>query len=295
MPAPVIDCHVHLYPAEVGRDPAGWAAKRGEPGWAALCLRRRRDGRPVQDFPDLGGLLRSLDEAGIERAVLLGWYWEQASTCEEWNRFAGACIRAHPDRLAAFAALQPGAGAAEAEAQARSARDEGLAGLGELCPPAQGCRYDSPGMAAALELAEAWGWPVNLHVTDPESRPYPGRIETPLEEIDRLARDRPGNRFILSHWGGLLPLRRPEAAARSNLWYDTSASPLLYGAEIWGRFLAAVPAERVLFGSDYPLRLYPRHGEDSGLGRFLQEVRGSLDSAAQETVLGGNALRLLRF
>ena len=71
----VIDSHVHLYPAELNAEPAAWAAARGEAHWAKLCTRRRKDGAAVQGFPDVGELLREMDRAGVERAVLLGWYW----------------------------------------------------------------------------------------------------------------------------------------------------------------------------------------------------------------------------
>ena len=39
--------------------------------------------------------------------VLLGWYWESAETCAWQNRFYAACIRAHADRLSAFATFHP--------------------------------------------------------------------------------------------------------------------------------------------------------------------------------------------
>ena len=55
-------------------------------------------------------LLRAMDAAGISRAVLLGWYWEKPATCAGQNRFYAACVRAHPDRLMAFATLHPAAG-----------------------------------------------------------------------------------------------------------------------------------------------------------------------------------------
>src|SRR5205823_1022680 len=77
----IIDAHVHLYPADVDRDPAAWAAAQGEGHWAILCTRKRRDGQPVQTLPTVNQLLAAMDAAGIERAVLLGWYWEKPETC----------------------------------------------------------------------------------------------------------------------------------------------------------------------------------------------------------------------
>jgi predicted TIM-barrel fold metal-dependent hydrolase len=143
-------------------------------------------------------------------------------------------------------------------------------------------------LESVLAWAGAAGWPVNLHVTDPAAGPYPGRIATPLADFRALAPRFPGTRFILAHWGGLLPLAEG-GPAPANVWYDTAASPLVHGPEIWERFLHAVGPERVLFGSDHPLHLYPRE-TGSGLARFVAEARaGGADAA----VLGGNLLNLL--
>jgi predicted TIM-barrel fold metal-dependent hydrolase len=287
----IIDAHVHLYPAELQRDPAGWAAARGERHWAVLCTRQRSDGQSVQSLPSVDELLRAMDAAGIARAVLLGWYWEKPDTCAWQNRFYGRCVRMHPDRLLAFATLHPAAGHWATLEEMHRARDEGLVGIGELSPHSQGFAMDDPVFHEVLTLAADWKIPVNLHVTDPESRPYPGRIDTPLAEFTRLAQQFPATTFVLAHWGGMLPLRDPAALQLGNVYYDTAASPLLYAPEVWQRFVATVPHERVLFGSDYPLILYPRVAREAELTRFVAEAR---DAGAGPGVLGENAARLLR-
>ena len=285
----IIDAHVHLYPPEVNADPAGWAASRGEPRWAAMCTRRRRDGSPVQGFPTVDGLLRELDSAGIARAVLLGWYWENEITCAEQNRFYAACVRAHPDRLAAFASLQPTAGGASALQEVWRAHGEGLIGLGELSPHAQGFAVDTPAWGEVLDLAAELQLPVNLHVTDPASRPFPGWVGTPLEDFARLAREHPRVTFILAHWGGGLAV-----AELLNVYVDTAASPLLYGEAAWARLGREVPAARVLFGSDFPLELYPRaeSPDGGGLKTFVAEAVRNVPQATRAALLSGNARRL---
>jgi predicted TIM-barrel fold metal-dependent hydrolase len=282
----IIDAHIHLYPPDANADPARWAEARGEGHWAALCTRLRKDGRAVQGFPSVAELLRELDAAGIERAVLLGWYWENAATCADQNRFYAACVRAHPDRLAAFATVLPGA--VDALGELRRARNDGLIGLGELSPHSQHVTADAPALHELLALAGELKLPVNLHVTDPVSRPFPGRVETPLEDFVRLARAHPRVTFILAHWGGGLDI-----AGLPNVMLDTSASPLLYGADVWARVGREVPAERVLFGSDYPLDLYPRTQPGAGLRPLVEEpARGVTNPAARAVVFSGNAKRL---
>lgn len=280
----IIDAHVHLYPPAANADPLGWATARQETHWATLVTRRRKDGRAVQGFASVADLLRDLDAAGIPRAVLQGWYWEHHATCAEQNRFYAECVRAHPDRLSAFATLHP-AGGAEALATVRRARDEGFIGLGELSPHSQHFTGDGETWRRIMTLAGELGLPVNLHVTDPLSRPYPGRVETPLSDFLGLAREFPATRFILAHWGGGLAWSA-EALALPNLWFDTAASPLLYGPEVW----AKAPAGRTLFGSDYPLVLYPRVESEPGMKLLIQEARAS---GTPVEILGRNAAKLL--
>jgi hypothetical protein len=284
---PVVDCHVHLYPPEINRDPAGWAASAGEAHWARLCARQRADGTPVQGFPDVAGLLREMDSAGVDRAVLLGWYWERPESCVRQNRFFADCIRLHPDRLSAFAAIHPAAGA-EALAEVLRARSEGLIGLGEMSPHSQGIDRDDASLAAILALAGELGLPVNLHVTDPVMKPYPGRVATPLSDFVHWAGQHANTRFILAHWAGGL-----DVTSLTNVWIDTAAAPLIYRTGAWIRAGRDVAVERVLFGSDYPLNLYPRTRAVADLGTFVQEVRSvGLSAEAQEWILGSNAAAL---
>ena len=286
-----IDAHVHLYPPEIAVNPAAWAATCGERHWAKLCTRRRADGRAVQGFPSVDELLREMDRADVARAVLLGWYWEKPETCAWQNRFYADCVRAHPDRLDAFATLHPRGDHGGVLGEIQFAYDAGLIGLGELSPHSQGYTIDDPVFCAALTRAGELKLPVNLHVTDPAGRTYPGRIETPLADFSRLTREFPAVTFILAHWGGLLPLRDESARNLANVFYDTAASPLMYGPDIWSRFLAVMPAERVLFGSDYPLNLYPKLDADPAMTRLIDEAK---TGGAGEAVLRGNATRLLK-
>jgi uncharacterized protein len=239
---------------------------------------------PVQGFPDMDQLLRDMDAASVAKAVLLGWYWETHASCVTQNRFYAECVRAHPDRLAGFATVQPAAGAVAFEEAVR-ALDEGLIGLGELSPHSQHVGPHDPIWRKLLTLATERGVPVNLHVTDPASKTYPGRVGTPLEDFLRLAREFPATQFILAHWGGGLAWSA-DAIALPNVWFDTAASPLLYGPEIWKKS----PSERVLFGSDYPLVLYPQTETEPSMGSLLAEARKQQVSLA---TFGANTARLL--
>jgi uncharacterized protein len=294
----IIDAHVHLYPEEVNRDPAGWAVREGEAHWAVLCTRKRRDGHAVQGFPNVDELLRAMDAAGVERAVLQGWYWEKHSTCAWQNRFYAACIRAHPERLSAFATLHPGAGAAAVHEEIKRAQGEGFCGLGELSPHSQGVPPAEPVWDEIFSVAAERELPVTLHVTEPGGGSYPGKVATPLADYLRLARTHPRTTFILAHWGARFPLDAELGAhARElpNVYYDTAASPLIYPPSIVDDMVRAIGPGRVLFGSDYPLVLYPKKHVTPTMTPFIADLRQSgLPQNDLAAVFAGNAIRLLR-
>ncbi len=287
----IIDAHVHLYPTELNRDPLDWAASRSETHWAMLCTRQRKNGQAVQGFPGVNELLQAMDAAEVSRVVLQGWYWQWPETCVWHNHFMSICVKEHPDRFSAFATLHPAAGRDATLEIVRSARARGFCGLGELSPHSQGYDVGDPIFQEVMELAGELRLPVTLHVTDHESGHYPGRAETPLRDFLWLANTYPHTNFILAHWGGLLPLHEEEAEKLFNVFYDTAASPLLYDETIWKRFLEVVPVERLLFGSDYPLNLYPKKNQAPEMSHFISEAK---HAGVDLSLLADNARRLFQ-
>ncbi len=240
-----------------------------------------------------------MDEAGVDRAVLLGWYWENHASCIWQNRFYARCVKAYPDRLSAFATLHLKAGREATLAEVRRAVDSGLCGLGELSPHSQGFSVEDETWNEVLSVAGELRLPVNLHVTEPEGKSYPGKVETPLVDFVRMARAHPRTSFVLAHWGARLPLHAElgvEAQTLTNLHYDTAASPLIYPTVVANQMLARFGASRVIFGSDYPLFLYPDEpAQPSSMRAFVDEFRAAeLSSDVSADVLGGNAARLMR-
>jgi predicted TIM-barrel fold metal-dependent hydrolase len=293
----IIDTHVHLYPPEANAAPAGWAEAHGESLWAVLCLRRRKDGRAVQGFPSTAELLRAMDRAEVEQAVLQGWYWENHDTGRKQNRFYERCLREHPDRLQAFATVNPRAGRAAVAEELRWAAEAGFRGLGELSPHSQGILPDDPVLSDVFSLAAELRLPVNLHVTEPAGKAYPGRVATPLDDFVRWARGHPATTFILAHWGARLPLDPAlgaDARALPNILFDSAASPLLYPAAVWRDMVGAIGADRILFGTDFPLVLYPGREAEPSMASLADEARSSgLDATAWSAISEGNARRLL--
>jgi hypothetical protein len=292
----IIDSHVHLYAPEAFADPVAWGTARGE-AWWTRCVAPEK-GRTLQGWATVDQLLRDMDAAGVDHAVLLGWYWEKLETCELQNTWFAAWIREHPDRLSAFAAVQPAAGDLALDT-VRRALDKGLIGIGELKAPVQGFSYQDETWCKIVELAIEAQVPLNLHVTDPVATPpnAPAR-PTPLEEFLALARDFPEARFILAHFGGGLPFYELNPAVQKalcNVLYDTAAAPLLYRPEITRRVVDLVGAKRVLFGTDYPLLTHPRETREPEFAKSLRDLRAAgLTIEELDAVLGENAAEVLR-
>jgi predicted TIM-barrel fold metal-dependent hydrolase len=289
----IVDAHIHMYPPEVARNPAAWGEAHGEPAWTACVAPTGR--RSIQGWSDPDALIADMDEAGVGACIMLGWYWERQETCDLQNGWYVDWIRRHPGRLIGFAAVQPSGGRASIDALER-ALDCGLCGIGELLPAGLGSFVGDTWWRRVFDVAAARRLPVTLHATDPQAGPAAGP-PTPPADIVRLAREFSEVPIILAHWGGGLAFRASAAEdgpLPPNLYFDTAASPLLYDSSVFRRALDLVGADRIIFGSDYPLILYPREGRKPGFLRFLGEIAGAaLTDGEREAILGANIRRLL--
>jgi predicted TIM-barrel fold metal-dependent hydrolase len=292
----IIDGHSHCYPAELARNPRAWALSNGEPHWADLVAPLDRPS--IQGWADRDQTLAAMDAAGIDQTVLLGWYWENETTCRWHNTIIAQWVRAAPDRFIGFAAIHPAGTAANIVDQLQHARELGLQGVGELHPGIQRFTAASSGWQALACWCVRHGWPVNLHATEAVGHDHPGSVPTPLNDFLRMAEAAPALKMILAHWGGGLPffeLNPKLRKALKNVSYDTSATPLLYAPDIFRRVIDIVGAEKICFGSDFPLRLYPRTQKIPDYTTFLDAIRNDagLSPHELESILHQNISRLL--
>ena len=285
----LIDAHIHLYPPSVYSDPRAWAKGRGESYWLS-CVAPER-GPTLQGWADVDQLLRDMDNAGIEKAIILGWYWQNHDTCIENLKWQIDWIQDHPDRLLAYAAFNPNGGADSLDMLDR-AFDAGLSGIGELNPPAQGYAYENDTLDKALELAAKCGKAVNFHVTDPTTRDYPGKIETPFESLFSMAQRHPNTTFVFAHLAGMMNL--PRLKQLDNVYLDTAATPLLYNDSIYQKAIDQIGADRILFGTDYPLRTFPKRQSKPDFSSHLNALRAcGLDPDELERILRKNCSKIL--
>jgi hypothetical protein len=286
----IIDAHIHFAPPELAARLDQFT--RDEPYWGLLM----GPGSP-QGWASAERMIEDMDAAGIDKVVVMGQYRRRHEGCVEANDEALALMRRYPDRVVAFAMVQPKAGRAALDELERCV-DGGMRGVGELGPYGQGYRLDDPDFLALVEACIERGLPVNLHTNEEVGRYYAGKATTPLRHIYRLAERYPELKLILAHWGGGLLFYEMMPAAQKtlrNVRYDTAASPLLFPTErIFPAALAAVDHRKLLYASDYPLRLYPRRQAEPDFRPFLAEIDAlGLVDEVRADILGLNAARAL--
>jgi len=292
-----IDAHVHYMPPELAERLDDFCAE--EPYWGLLVGPGQR-GRSLQGWASAEQMIEAMDEAGIERVILQGEYRWQHTACVERNNQALAIMRRWPERVIAFAILQPNAGQAALD-ELQRCLDGGMRGVGELAPYAQGYRLDQPEFLRLVEACIQANVPLSLHTNEEVGHYYPGKGATPLVHYYRLACRYPELRLILAHWGGGLLFYELMPGVRRqlrNVHYDTAASPLLFPtANIFRVALQCVDYRKILVGSDFPLLLYPgRLGPDArpDFRTFQEEIAAlSLEPEVYHAITGGNAARLL--
>jgi uncharacterized protein len=140
-----------------------------------------------------------------------------------------------------------------------------------------------------MALSREKNTPVLIHTNEPVGHMYPGKAPVRLSQIYDLVKQFPENRIVLAHWGGGIffyhLMRKEVKAAFANVYYDTAASPFLYDPQIYEIAARIVGAEKILFGSDYPL-LQP--------ARYFNALSPlNLTPADRQRICGVNAAGLL--
>lgn len=277
---PLTDVHCHILPPEL-RPPAtpSW-----QDPWFAACHAGQAE------FADGGQVLRALDEAGLERAVVFGWPFADPGLLAEVNAYVATEAGAAAGRLVGMALINPGRPGWDRELA--RCRGLGLRGVGELNADAQGfeLRFDSGVRDALLTLAEM-DWPLMLHASEPVGHQYPGKGTAGpklLWELLAPALERsPSLRICLAHLGGGLPFyaHMPEVGELCRqLWFDTAALPYIYQEEALPAVDQLLGPGRVCFGSDFPLLAPSRYRPQLLL--LADPARQSLYRQAPQAWLG---------
>jgi uncharacterized protein len=257
----IVDVHAHVWPDA--------AAERALAS-SIDDLRHYGDGKVT-------GLLASMDAAGVDKTVCLG----VAITPDQVrraNRFLGALDR---ERFIGFGSVHAGL---SPEENVAALQENGLVGA-KVHPLFQGYGLDDPRLHETFSLMEG-RFAVIIHVgagKDPETN----RGCTP-QLLAALVERFPALDIIACHFGGYRMLDDAESTVIGlPVYVDTSWPPSL--SELDSERLRGIierhGAERVLFGSDWPMA---SQRDEVAAVRAL-----GLSEADESAVLGGNVERLL--
>lgn len=217
-------------------------------------------------------LVRAMDEAGVERAVVCTVDQFIAVRNREGNDDVLHAVEAHPDRFYGLAAVNPWFGERAVE-ELRRNLDAGMKGL-KLHSHLQGFVLSDPIVHPLVEVCREYGAPLYAHTGTPiTAEPF---------QLAELARTFPDVTMVMGHMGytDFWYDAVPAALQSENIYLETSLIDIMNIHNA----IEKVGAHRILFGSDFP---------ESDLGLELEKIAMiDMDDEARGDILGRNAQRV---
>lgn len=276
----IIDFHTHILPPHIKGDRSPYLAK--DAAFAEIYSGEKVKIATAEDLID------SMDKDGVDISVVVNYSWTTHEMCVETNDYILESINRYPKRLVGFCAVNSLVDDASLLEIERSFRG-GVKGVGELRPDTQSLDYTKKDVIKSFtDLMRKHSLIVLTHASEPVGHIYPGKgAATPkllYEFINHFA-DLP---VVCAHWGGGLPFYTLMPEVREvleNVYFDTAISPYLYRPEVYLQVSQLVGADRILFGSDFPV---------IAQSRIIQEIRtAQLPQEKKDEILFINARRLL--
>ena len=288
-----IDAHTHFYPDFVAKNPARWAERAKEAYWGRLTAPRADGKMSLQGFPSEEKFVADMDEAEVDAAIIQGWYWQNSAACAEMNcAIAEFCARMR-GRIFVFASVNP-SDISAAVGIVRRARKDGFCGIGEIHDGVQKFGFLSEEFGRLANACADEDLPICVHLTEQNGRDYPGKVETDNLAAFRAAMKFPRTKFIFAHWGGgeIFAGKIPgEYLVLPNVIFDSAATPLQFRGETfpWREGPLKFPRS-CAFGSDYPIRLYPRKFKKEQMKAIVEEAKSNVPLSIADAFFGKNIL-----
>ena len=276
----IIDFHTHVFPPRIKKNRSQYIDN--DPCFAMLYSNKEAKLATTDE------LIESMDKVGIDVSVIVNTGWTTHELCVETNDYILESVARYPKRLIGFCAVQPQSPEAAIAEIERCAKG-GMRGVGEMRPDMQLFDLgDEEAMQPIVEALRKHKLMLLTHASEPVGHDYPGKgIITP-DRLYPFITNFPDLTIVCAHWGGGLPFYAlmPEVKqAMKNVFFDTAASPFLYSPQVYNQVTQLVGADKILFGSDYPLLAQTQ---------LLQEINSAdLSEEAKSLILSGNAQRLL--
>ena len=276
----IIDFHTHVLPPNIKADRQ--RCVESDPAFAAIYTDQKAVIATADD------LIESMDRDGVDVSLIVNYSWTTHELCVETNDYILESIARYPKRLFGFCAFSSVIDDASLKEIERCAA-AGASGIGELRPDVPSFGFtDSNSLKAFSEVFHTHDLMILTHSSEPVGHQYPGKGNATPDVLLKFIESLEGLKIICGHWGGGLPFYTlmPEVKrALKNAFFDTAASPFLYKPEIYRRVTDLVGAEKILFGSDYPLM---------PAGRVIKEIDTTeLTEEEKIKILSENARQLL--
>ncbi|MGL4370745.1 MAG: amidohydrolase family protein [Spirochaetota bacterium] len=274
----IIDSHIHIFSAD--------AAEKREQYFSDESFRLLYSS-PKAKLCTADNVKEYISAGGCDTAWGMGFCWDKMTVCEKENEKILRDL-ATGENIIPFMPV-PAFEDGDISQYIRSGVKSGFKGIGEVSLYQTGISAQSlTYLKKIFEAAAEENIPVCLHVNEPIGHHYPGKCVNDFYILYELIKDFQDVCVILSHWGGgiLFYELMPEVKdAFKNVFYDTAATPYLYDVTVYSRGCDIVGADKILYGSDYPLL---------SLVRYEDEIRAYLDEEAAAKILGKNAAALIR-
>ena len=276
----IIDFHTHVFSPRIKKNRRQYIDS--DPCFAILYSNNNAKLATADE------LMASMDKSGIDISVIVNIGWTTHEMCVETNDYILESISRYPRRLIGFCAVQPRSPEAAIAEIERCAKG-GIRGIGEMRPDMQLFNFrDETVMEPLVEVMRKHNLILLTHTSEPVGHEYPGKGDITPEMLYSFITSFPDLTIVCAHWGGGLPFYAlmPEVKqAMSNVFFDTAASPFLYSPQVYHQVAQLVGADRILFGSDFPLLAQ---------SRLLNEIKSlNLPEETKSLILSGNARRLL--
>jgi uncharacterized protein len=276
----IIDFHTHVLPPRIRDNRTDYLAR--DAAFSQIYSSAKARIATAED------LITDMDQDGVDISVIVNYGWSTHALCVETNDYILESIAKYPKRLLGFCTANSYTDERALQEIERCVKG-GIKGVGELRPDLQPYNYlAKDALKPFADLLRKKKLIVLTHSSEPVGHLYPGKAgATPglLYGLITALGDLP---IVCAHWGGGLPFYdlMPEVrTALENVYYDTAVSPFLYRPEIYRHVSELAGADRIIFGSDFPV-MPPR--------RIISEINSAdISKNAKEEILSGNAARLL--
>ena len=280
----IVDFHTHIFPPRIKENRERYVQ-------TDVCFAELYSS-PKASLASAEDLVSSMDREGVDVSVILNGGWATHQLCVEINDYILESVSRYPKRLIGFCGIPLRTLPQSAEvavSEIERCVKGGARGVGELRPDTQLPGGSEPEtLRPVIDVIREHGLVLLVHASEPVGHRYPGKGGVTPDILYSLITTFLDISVVCAHWGGGLPFYAlmPEVKdAMSNTFFDTAASPFLYSSGVYRQAVELVGAEKILFGSDYPLLAQ---------GRLLREIESAgLSPDAKELVLSGNACRLL--